>query len=282
MFLVAVAFNGICTGMSQNLGASLAGEFEGASKAFLLGESLSPLVAVGISAVVGAFPVSLFAAGAFTLVAVQAFLFGAVLSLTKLSRLRPQPLGYPDTIGRCIATGGPAQEYAVRRMAALLGNFTIAMIACAMWLFFVYSAPFISVALCRGDHSCQRSLPKLMLSISNVAAVLGRLLGFRMSGGKLCCLLFESVALCATGSTIIIACVEAWPVASFFASPAVVACMASGLLTLWPNVALMRNDHNAQQSCTHSLIAPCSVTTQVMWLAIQTGSILGSVLASYW
>ncbi|OLQ00604.1 hypothetical protein AK812_SmicGene16696 [Symbiodinium microadriaticum] len=46
LFLILVAINGLCTGLVQNVAASLSTSVPGASSALLFGESLSPLLAV--------------------------------------------------------------------------------------------------------------------------------------------------------------------------------------------------------------------------------------------
>merc|ERR1719203_252106 len=52
LFLAVVVVNGVCTGMTQNLAASLSGNFDAAPKALLLGESLAPFVGVSLSMLV--------------------------------------------------------------------------------------------------------------------------------------------------------------------------------------------------------------------------------------
>ena len=47
-------------------------------------------------------------------------------------------------------------------------------------------------------------------------------------------------------------------------------CFSAGL-TGWSNFLLMRNDHSAQQTCGHSILLPCHVSTEIMWLSIQVG-----------
>jgi hypothetical protein len=281
-FLTAVALNGVCTGASQNLAASLSGEFDSAPRALLLGEAMSPLAAVVISTSVAYLPLSSqFTASAVTLLVMQIFLVGAIWSLLKLRSLTPKVLPFPDTIGRCMSDGGSAQEYAYRRISELVGNSAVAIVCCAIWVFLLCSTPFIADGLCGGNDDCRSSLPKIMISVANVTAVSGRFLAFNMDGAKLWCLLTDCSVLCITGLVSVAACVKGL-VATDTASPLVVGVSLSGVLTLWCNLSLMRNDHNAQFSCKHSILMPCPVTTQAIWLAIQTGSIGGTVLARYW
>jgi len=54
----------------------------------------------------------------------------------------------------------------------------------------------------------------------------------------------------------------------------------AAVVTLWSNFIVMRNDHIAQARCGHSVLAPCQVTSQIMWVALQGGAITGTIAAA--
>lgn len=287
LFLVLVAVNGICTGVCQSLGASLSGDFQGAPSAFLLGQSASLFVAVPIRMGVElvALPVASEACLAVTLV--LCFLICAIGALLKVSMLESDSGVLGDTLGLSLCDcacerGGKPKEDVLRRLKGLIGNCIAAIVPCAIWLFLFSSIPYMAEGLCGTAVSCSSSLAPLMISAANVASVLGRTIGLPMRGASLGSLIGESMILSIVGFLAISSCVSGWPVSFRVTEPTVVGLVVVGMLSCWCNLALMRNDHNGQKSCGDSIIAPRPVTTQVMWLAMQVGSIAGTLCASFW
>jgi len=72
------------------------------------------------------------------------------------------------------------------------------------------------------------------------------------------------------------------PLEAMYASPVLFGMAFSGGLTLWCNFILMRNDHNAQSTCGHSVLAPCQLTSQIMWISMQSGAIGGTIISEVW
>jgi len=274
IFLTLVALNGLCTGMAQNLAASLSTMFEGASGALLFGESMSPLVAVAIAACAE----SLGQVASLTLLLAEGFVLGALLAIAWVARAKAAAPS-ASSAGQCLCEGGEAREYVLHRFSQLLGNTAVAFFACCIWVFLLCSSPFISEGLCRGS-ACS-NLPSRMISVANVAATLGRFLGLKVNGRSwLPALVLESLMLLGFGMLVIFASAFAeLPAMSFQAALAVALCISGGL-TLWSNFLLMRNDHSAQSTCGHSVLLPCHVTTEIMWLSIQVGSITGTRFAA--
>lgn len=283
-FLAAVAVNGICTGAAQNMAASLSGDFPGAPAAFLLGESYAPLVTVVISLVVMKFDLDAYTAAAVKLLLSEVFMIAAVVALCRLRSTKPKRNTIQcDTFGRCLTFGGEAKEYAFRRLADLFGNCIVAFVACLIWVFLLCSSTFMSSGLCGDDSSCTALLPTLMISAANFAAVGGRMIGLKRKHASLRCIMLESLLLCGLGVWLIRASVSSQLLEVFaFASPIKIGLVVAFALTLWSNYTLMCNDHNAQDGCGHSIIAPCPLTTQIMWVAIQSGSLTGTLLATRW
>lgn len=77
--------------------------------------------------------------------------------------------------------------------------------------------------------------------------------------------------LLAFGMLVIFACIQGHLLAQSRPAALAMGLSISGGITAWCNFLLMRNDHSGQQSCGHSVLLPCHVTTELMWLAIQLG-----------
>lgn len=285
-FLLAVAVNGICTGTVQSLAASLSGSYPHAPGALLLGESCASMVAVATSLVVRSFGLEVFTESAVCLVAAQTFLLAALLALAALSGMAPTTTMDADTLGACLTGTNPEyKEYAIRRLGELVGNSVVAFVACMMWVFLLCSTPFMATGLCGSDEECAGALPALVISAANLSAVLGRCLGLRLRNSSAAGLLAEAALLAGGGLAAVRLCVlSAAPAGGLwaFVGPARIGASIGVAITVWSNCLLMRNDHNAQAGCGHSVLAPCPVTTQVTWIAIQLGSIAGTLLAGLW
>eukprot|EP00927_Polykrikos_kofoidii_P025988 TRINITY_DN23245_c0_g1_i1.p1 TRINITY_DN23245_c0_g1~~TRINITY_DN23245_c0_g1_i1.p1 ORF type:complete len:418 (-),score=40.53 TRINITY_DN23245_c0_g1_i1:232-1428(-) len=288
VFLLLVAANGFCTGTAQSLGASLSGSFEGAAAALLLGESCAPPITVAINVLwmLAAVQNSRTAAAA-AFCTVEVVLFAAIVLLWRLSQTPPTAFGSDcDTTGSCQRAGGLARDYTLRRLSELVRNALVASTACMIWVSILCSAPFISAGLCAGDEHCTASTPALMLSSANFAAFGGRMLGMRFQGAKtgtfgLTVLFLEALLLMFLGFGAVWLVIER-PPAKLLAQPTFAAVSGSVFFTLWCNFLLMRNHHSAQASCGHSIAAPCPITSQIMWLSIQVGFILGTFMAGLW
>jgi len=160
-------------------------------------------------------------------------------------------------------------------MSELLCNSIVALLACSIWVFLLCSSPFMAAGICE-DTKCAEILPQRMISTANLAATLGRFLGLKVAKTPYMLLLVaESLTLAGSGVAVILASVAS--VATLPMGMALVSGLSmAGGITLWSNFLLMRNDHSAQAACNHSVYMPCHITTEIMWLAIQVGSICGT------
>merc|ERR1719350_1806996 len=86
IFLGLVAVNGSCTGLVQNVAASLSAEFPDATGALLLGESLAPLVASAILLGIEFLGLSLAHSSALSLAVASCLNFGAIIMALQLSK----------------------------------------------------------------------------------------------------------------------------------------------------------------------------------------------------
>jgi len=282
VFLLIVGLNGLCTGMSQNLAASISTISPGASGALLFGESMSPLVAVAICTLTELSRCSsVEQAAAWTLLQAQIFVIAAFVACIFLWYSGAVNGTAAPTIVECVIEGGEAREYVLHRVAQLICNAVVAFCCCCAWVFLLCSSPFIAEGLCGSNELCSTLLPQRMISISNMAATFGRLMGLKVGTQPwLPSLVVEGLMLLCFVLLITFACIGGRLVEASFTTALAMGLSIFGGLTLWSNFLLMRNDHSAQRSCGHSIILPCHVTTEVMWLAIQLGSIAGTCLAA--
>jgi|EP00927_Polykrikos_kofoidii_P038370 hypothetical protein len=281
-FLAAVSLNGICTGIAQNMAASISGSYPGGAGALLLGESLAPAVTVVIHVLVSTLGLSTPAATAVSLCIAQFVLLAAVVCLFRLRSISPTEPA-KDTLVACCDGGDATEELAMKRLAELMGNSLVAFLACFMWCFVLCSSPYIADGLCSGDANCKAQLPTTMLGMANIAAVGGRALGMirTKSTTTRIRLLFQTLLQGVAGFALVWFCVKGSGEAAVM-FPFVIGITVSVSLTVYSNVLLMWNDQNAQASCCHSGMAPCALTTQLLWLAIQTGSIGGTFVSRIW
>eukprot|EP00913_Durusdinium_trenchii_P007090 g6668.t1 len=176
--------------------------------------------------------------------------------------------------------GGSAREYVLHRIGQLFCNSVVAFFACFVWVFLLCASPYVAGGLCF-DLGCGPWLPKAMISAANMAATGGRLVGLK-AGTKpwLPALVLESLMLLCLGLFVLFACMGAHLPAVSLPTAVARGLTISAGLTGWSNFLLMRNDHSAQQSCGHSILLPCHVSTEIMWLSIQVGSIAGTSFAA--
>merc|ERR1711933_667853 len=105
---------------------------------------------------------------------------------------------------------------------------------------------------------------------ANVAALSGRLTGLNSKGPAIMRLVVESLMLLVMGVFTAWEAVTSRVIGSEFPFTAFnLAISFMAFFVFWSNFLLMRNDHSAQSSCCHSVMLPCPVTTQIMWLSIQ-------------
>lgn len=285
LFLILVAINGLCTGLVQNVAASLSTSVPGASSALLFGESLSPLLAVSIAIMAETLMskggvADLHEASFYTIVTAEIFVCIAIVGVA--FAWRSDSLSNPEhgTIADALETGGYREEYFWERMHVLFCNSCVALLACCAWVFLLCASPFIAEGLCQ-EAGCAEILPQRMISIANIAATLGRFLALKVShapGAPM--LVLESLSLLALGLLIVLPCVWHWVPEMPFSEALVTGLPIAGGITLWSNSLLMRNDHSSQAACGHSIYAPCPVTTEITWLSLQVGSISGTLLAA--
>jgi len=283
VFLAMVALTGMSTGITQNLAASISGSFIGAPRKLLLGESMSPLVAAGTSIGLRAFChcCGITIIETTTLYASCLFLLLSVLALCSLWGATPTNPNLCDTIDNCITNTPATRQYKWRRVGETVGNSMVAMLACCTWVALLCSTPFLAEALCGSDSTCTSELPPVAISAANAAAALGRAVGLRCENGSRLWLLCESALLFVAGMYAIRACASGQvPLSGGVLPPFWFGVLLVTALTLWSNFVLMRNDHNAQHSSRHCPSLPSPVTTQIMWLAIQVGSIAGTYMST--
>jgi len=203
----------------------------------------------------------------------------AVMAAGKLLVMQ-EPTENPDLgIGVCMAAN--FWDYFFRRIAELALNGFLTAAATFLWVFIVCSSPFMSRGMCNGDDICVNTASTYVLLLSNIFAFIGRLRGGWLGKPNLTLLALETPVFCILGIIAVSMCVSGkFKVTS---TEAVWVCSSVGcLLTLWSNSLLIRLSTEAQLSCGHDMRAPCPVSAQISWAAIQVGALVGALAAHMW
>lgn len=303
LFVLLVCINGVATGTTQVVSASLGGMLSGrasaANGALLVGEAAAPLLTTLMAAgATYAESSDTYLSTVISLILPLVALCAALAALQRLSRDQAQLDTLPsecNTMGTMLSdVSSDAQSVLKRRMHQVRSSVVATCAICVVWVFFLSSVPYIADGLCSTDTQvantagdvarCIAHVSPLMVGASNVAAFVGRWGGTFLPVGTPRVLVREAAVLfVGVGSLTLLA---EGPGEVPLVAPLGAATVGLGLsfgLTLWTNVLLMRLSRAGHASADnpHSLKAQCPVAAQMTWVAIQSGCMVGSVLSLF-
>jgi hypothetical protein len=293
-FVALVAADGVLTGLVQLQVSGLAGFLSicqdcpdestevDLGSALLVGEAASPLVTTAIYSVVQTLGRSPYEQAVITISVSGVFLVTGVALSWSLLRMQLE-LSEPLPLGKQLKDDPEdgSENYFWKAMRKLR-PFACAIFCCgAVWIFLLCSFPYIASGLCTGQGSarqtadCTTKLPSMMVVAANSAAFFGRVLGKHLPKHETH-VLYEASAFLVLGplAAHMSESDQARTLSAAFDFPMGIAL--SGILILWCNCLLIRLFALAQGSVSHSLANRCPITSQVTWVALQVGCVVGT------
>jgi len=139
------------------------------------------------------------------------------------------------------------------------------------WIFFFCQLPYIDAGLTVGTNVSPRKLTPLLVATANVAAFCGCFFGQHLSRSYT---ILEAYVMALVGISLVYFAMKT-PVSA----PTEVAIMFAFVSIFWCSSLVIRLFARAQATMGHSLDRKCPITSQVTWVALQTGCVTGTLVA---